>query len=84
MKVDRAFGSIGLLDRSHFWIELSAIGVRMSIGLSRAGKMPTPQENPLFVEQASCLFIKIIKLSKVLSLRGTLAKRSEGKQSQGF
>jgi hypothetical protein len=25
---------------------------------SRTGKMPVPQENSLFVEQASCLFIK--------------------------
>ncbi|MEG5184058.1 hypothetical protein QUB28_09745 [Microcoleus sp. B4-C3] len=26
--------------------------------LSRTGKMPVPQENLVFVEQASCLFIK--------------------------
>jgi hypothetical protein len=26
--------------------------------LSATGKMPVPQENQFFVEQASCLFIK--------------------------
>jgi hypothetical protein len=27
--------------------------------------MPTPQENSLFVEQASCLFIKMIRFGKM-------------------
>jgi len=27
--------------------------------------MPTPQENSLFVEQASCLFIKMIRVGKM-------------------
>ncbi|MCC3465042.1 MAG: hypothetical protein JGK37_03175 [Microcoleus sp. PH2017_06_SFM_O_A] len=53
--------AIALLGRSRFWIELSAIDFCMLISLSRAGKMPTLQENPLFVEQASCLFIKMIR-----------------------
>jgi hypothetical protein len=29
-----------------------------SISLLRVGRMPTPQENLIFVEQASCLFLK--------------------------
>ncbi|MCC3505398.1 MAG: hypothetical protein JGK23_21980 [Microcoleus sp. PH2017_19_SFW_U_A] len=53
--------AIALLGRSRFWIELSAIDLRISISLLGAGKMPTLQENPLFVEQASCLFIKMIR-----------------------
>jgi hypothetical protein len=31
-----------------------------SISLSWAGRMPTSQENPLFVEQVFCLFLRMM------------------------
>jgi len=32
-----------------------------SISLSGAGRMPTPQEKLIFVEQAGCLFLRMVQ-----------------------
>ena len=43
-----------------YWLIWSWNHGYLSLVRTRAGKMPTPQENLSLVEQASCLFLKIV------------------------
>ena len=42
-------------------IRFSSHLAQFSISLSRTGRMPIPQDNSLFVEQASCLFLSMVQ-----------------------
>ena len=42
-----------------YWLSWALNRGYLSLVMTRAGKMPTPQENLSLVEEASCLFLKM-------------------------